>query len=232
MTRNRKFRPSPAAVIACVALFVALAGTAIAAPKLAVRSAQIVDATIRTVDLRDEAVKSAKVANGTLTADDLGTDSVNSDEIAKDAVASDEIAENAVASPEVAPDSLTAADLGAASVGTSEVADQSLSSADLGPNSVGSSEIQTGAIRASELGAIIQVSNSTTIKGGDNASVSVACPAGTAAISGGASSGFYQVHLASSYRSGNGWHVDARSSAGGDTTITAYAYCLTGGSSN
>ena len=148
MTRNRKFRPSPAMAISCIALFVALTGTAFAAPKLAVRSAQIVDATIRTVDLRDEAVKSAKVANGTLTADDLGTDSVNSDEIA----------ENAVASPEVAPDSLGTGDLGTASVASSEVADQALTQDDLGPDSVGSSEIQTGAVRASELGTIIQVS--------------------------------------------------------------------------
>jgi hypothetical protein len=208
--------------ISCVALFLALVGTAFAAPKFAIRSAQIVDATIRTVDLRDEAVKSAKVANGTLTADDLGTDSVGSDEIA----------ENAVASPEVAPDSLTTGDLGAASVASSEVADQSLTQDDVGPNSVGSSELQTGAVRASELGSIIQVFNDTTIKGGNNASVSVACPAGTTAISGGARAGLYQVHLTSSYRSGNGWHVDAHSNAAGDTTLTAYAYCLTGGSSN
>ena len=47
-------------------------------------------------------------------------------------------------------------------------------------------------------------------------------------ISGGASAGFYQVRLSGSYRSGNGWHLDARSDAVGDTTITAYAYCLAG----
>jgi hypothetical protein len=51
-------------------------------------------------------------------------------------------------------------------------------------------------------------------------------------ISGGSRGGFYQVATSGSYRSGNGWHVDARSSAVGDTTLTAYAYCLTGGTSN
>jgi len=214
MTSKSKFRPSPALVISCMALFLALAGSAFAVGvgKNTVRSAQIVDGTIRTVDLRDNAVAAGKIA--------------------PDAVDSTEIAENAVESSDVAPEALTAADLGAASVTSSEVADQSLTANDLGPDSVGSSEIQTGAIRSSELGTIIQVSNSTTIKGGDNASVGVTCPAGTTVISGGASSGFYQVHLASSYRAGNGWHMDARSGAAGDTTITAYAYCLTGGSSN
>jgi hypothetical protein len=208
------FRPSPALAIACLALFMALTGSAFAVgiAKNSVRSAQIADGTLRSIDLRDNAVNSPKIA--------------------PNAVGSEEIAENAVESPEVAPDALTAEDLGAASVTSSEVADQSLTSNDLGPNSVGSSELRAGSIRAEELGPIIQVSNSTTIKGGDNVSVGVACPVGTTAISGGASSGFYQVHLASSYRSGNGWHVDARSGAVGDTTITAFAYCLTGGSSN
>jgi hypothetical protein len=215
MTRkNRSFRPSPALVISCVALFMALTGSALAVgiAKNSVRSAQIVDGSVRTIDLRDN--------------------SVNAPKIAPDSVGSEEIAENAVTSPEVAPDSLASQDLGAASVTSSEVADQSLTAADLAANSVGSSELQAGSVRASELGAIIQVSNSTTIKGGDNASVGVTCPAGTTVISGGANSGFYQVHLASSYRSGNGWHVDARSAAAGDTLINAHAYCLVGGSSN
>jgi hypothetical protein len=212
--KTNSFRPSPALVISCLALFMALTGSAFAVgiAKNSVRSAQIVDGTLRTVDLRDNAVNSPKIA--------------------PDAVGSEEIAENAVASPEVAQDALTAGGRGAASVASSEVADQSLTSTDLGPNSVGSSELQAGSIRADELGTIIPASSSTAIKGGDNASVSVACPSGTTVISGGAVSGFYQVHLASSYRSGNGWRVDARSGAVGDTTVTAYAYCLTGGSSD
>ena len=132
----------------------------------------------------------------------------------------------------MAQDSLTASDLGAASVGTSEVADQSLTSADLGPNSVGSSELQEGSVRSSELGPIIQVSNETTIKGNSNASVDVNCPAGTTVISGGVKGGFYQVANSGSYRAGNGWHVDSRSSANNDTQLTVFAYCLAGGSSN
>lgn len=223
MTRkNRSFRPSPSLVISCVALFLALTGTALAVGKNTVRSAQIVDGTVRTVDLRDNAVNTLKIA----------PDAVTSPQIAPDAVGTEEIAPNAVTSPEVAPESLTAADLGNASVASSEVQDESLASTDLGANSVGSTELQTGAVRASELGAIIQVFNETTIKGGSNASVSVQCPAGTAVISGGSRGGFYQVATSGSYRSGNGWHVDARSGAVGDTTLTAYAYCLTGGSSN
>ncbi|MBK5220850.1 MAG: hypothetical protein JJE35_13890 [Thermoleophilia bacterium] len=217
-SKTRSFRPSPAMIISCVAMFMALTGSAFAVgiAKNSVRSAQIVDGTVRTIDVRDNAVNAAKIAT--------------------DAVGTDEIAENAVASPEVAQDSLTNQDLGAASVTSSEVADGSLGSADiadqsltandLAADSVGPSELQADSVRSAELATIVQVASSAPIKGGDNASASITCPAGTTVISGGGSSGFYQVHLASSYRSGNGWRIDARSAAVGDTTITAYAYCL------
>jgi hypothetical protein len=123
-SKNRSFRPSPAMIVACVALLLALTGSAIAAgvAKNSVRSAQIVDGTVRTLDLRDSAVSSTKVADDSLTAADLAPDSVGTSEIA----------ENAVSSPEVAPDSLTAGDLGANSVASSEVTDQSLTANDLG----------------------------------------------------------------------------------------------------
>jgi hypothetical protein len=205
-------RPSPALVISCLALFLAITGSAFAVGKNTVRSAQIVDGTVRTIDLRDNAVNAAKIA--------------------PDAVGAEEIAENAVASPEVAADSLTAGDLGANSVGSSEVVDQSLTADDLGPNSVGSSELQAGAVRASELGTIISVSNSTGVAASANASVTATCPAGTTVISGGAQPGNFGVELTSTLRNGNGWLAQAKNNNGSASTLTAFAYCLTGGSSN
>jgi hypothetical protein len=222
MTSKSKFRPSPALVIGCVALFLALAGSAVAAKVASVRSAQIVDGTVRTVDLRDNAVKSPKIADATVTADDLGTDSVGADEIAKDAVDSDEIAKDAVKADEIGPNA----------VASSEVADQSLTQDDLGPSSVGSSELQAGAVRASELGPIIQVSNSTGIAAGANGGVSVGCPAGTTVISGGAQPANFGVEMTSSLRSGNGWLYQAKNNTANPSTLTVFAYCLTGGSSN
>jgi hypothetical protein len=213
-SKTRSFRPSPALVLSCVALFMALTGGAFAAgiAKNTVRSPQIVDGTIRTVDLRDNAVAAGKIA--------------------PDAVDTTEIAENGVDSSDVAPETLTSADLGAASVTSSEVADQSLTANDLGPDSVGSSELQAGSIRSSELGAIIQTTNAVTIKAGANEAVTATCPAGTTVISGGGLPGLYAVALVGSIRSGNGWEAYAHSNSGSDTTLTAYAYCLSGGSSN
>lgn len=49
-SKAHKFRPSPALAISCLALFMALVGTAFAAaPKNSVRSPQIVNGAVKTV---------------------------------------------------------------------------------------------------------------------------------------------------------------------------------------
>jgi hypothetical protein len=207
-SKNRSFRPSPAMIIACLALLLALTGSAVAAgiAKNSVRSAQIADGTVRTVDLRDNAVNSAKVADDSLAAGDLAPDSVGNSEIA----------ENAVSSPEVAPDSLTAGDLGAASVTSSEVADHSLTGADLAPDSV----------RANELGTITQRNISNTIQAGKTGSVSANCEPGEQIISGGGQPSVFGVEMTTTRPQGNGWLYQAKNNTGGDQTITAFALCL------
>lgn len=207
--RTRSFRPSPALVIACVALFAALTGSAIAAGlgKNTVGSRQIVNGSVRTVDLHRNAVKSGKIADGAVAAADLRSDSVRSDEIADDAVGS----------PEVAADSLTAGDLAAASVSSSEVADQSLGAADLGPESVG----------ASELGTITVRTNSAPLKVNAFGGVTASCQAGEQVISGGGQGAHYGVETTGSRPSGNGWrYLAINKTAATDSTITAYAVCL------
>jgi hypothetical protein len=216
MTSKSKFRPSPAMAISCVALFLALVGTAFAAPQIAVRSAQIVNGTIRTADLGRDAVKSPKIADATVSSADLGPDSVGSEEVAKDAIGPEEIAENAVASPEVAPDSLTAADLAANSVDSSEVVDQSLAKADLGTDSVG----------ASELGTVTVRTNATAIANGANGGVNVTCAAGEQVLGGGGQPAHFGVEMTSSRPSGNGWLYQARNNSGSNSTLTVYAVCL------
>jgi len=199
MTRNtRSFRPSPALVISCLALFMALTGSAFAVgiAKNSVRSAQIVDGTVRSIDLRDN--------------------SVNSPKIAPNAVGSEEIAENAIESAEVAQDALTAGDLGAASVASSEVADQSLTASDLGPDSV----------NASELGTVTLRSNSAKIAKGATGTVAVNCAAGEQVLSGGGQPGHFGTEMTSSKPSGNGWLYQAVNNTGGEETITAFALCL------
>ncbi|HEU5106716.1 MAG TPA: hypothetical protein VFU11_12865 [Solirubrobacterales bacterium] len=199
MTRNnRSFRISPALVISCVALFMALTGSALAVgiAKNSVRSAQIVDGSVRTIDLRDNAVNSAKIA--------------------PNAVGSEEVAENAIESPEVAQDALTAEDLGTASVASPEVVDQSLTATDLGPDSV----------RSSELGPVVVRTNSAKIAKGANGSVSADCAAGEQVLGGGGQPGHFATEMTSSRPQGNGWLYQAVNNTGGEETLTAFAVCL------
>ncbi|HEU5063889.1 MAG TPA: hypothetical protein VFT79_12180 [Solirubrobacterales bacterium] len=197
-SKTHSFRPSPALVISCLALFLALTGSAFAVgvAKNSVRSAQIVDGAVRNVDLRDNAVNAPKIA--------------------PDSVGNEEIAENAVASPEVAQDALTNQDLGAASVTSSEVADQALTASDLGPDSVA----------ASELGTVVVRTNATTLAKDASGGVTVNCAAGEQVLGGGGQPGHFGTEMTSSRPSGNGWQYQAVNRTGGQDTITAFALCL------
>jgi hypothetical protein len=199
MTHNtRSFRISPALVISCVALFLALGGSALAVgiAKNSVRSAQIVDGTVRSIDLRDNAVNAPKIA--------------------PDSVGSEEIAENAVESPEVAQDALTNQDLGAASVASSEVADQSLTASDLGPNSVA----------ASELGTVTVRTNTAKVAKDASGSVSVDCAAGEQVLGGGGQPSHFGTEMTSSRPSGNGWLYQALNKTGAEDSMTVFVLCL------
>ncbi|MEX2032660.1 MAG: hypothetical protein WEA81_07315, partial [Dehalococcoidia bacterium] len=69
-------RPSPAMVVACISLFVALGGTSIAAVQLgrnSVGSKHIKNGQVKRVDLARNAVTSAKILDASLLAKDFAT---------------------------------------------------------------------------------------------------------------------------------------------------------------
>ena len=71
MLNRFKRRPSPSMVVALLALFVAMGGTAVAARVLITSSKQIRAGSVSRSDLRRSAVDSSKVANGSLSLNDL-----------------------------------------------------------------------------------------------------------------------------------------------------------------
>jgi hypothetical protein len=93
-------------VVAMIALFMALSGTAWAVATIgpgniktnAVRARHIKDGQVQNKDLANGAVNSASVADESLTGADLGPDSVGSSEIANSAVQSSKLAANSVGS--------------------------------------------------------------------------------------------------------------------------------------
>ena len=176
----RRWKPQPSTVIAVVALFVALAGSAYAAQKIGknkvkskhikdgqVFSVDVADLGIATVDLADNSVNSAKVAADSLAANDLANNSVGTGELA----------DNSVNSAKVAADSLAAIDLANNSVGTGELADNAVTNAKVADNAIGSAEVAadslgagdlaTGSVQSPEMNDLhVHPSAATTVVGG------------------------------------------------------------------
>ena len=115
-------RPSPALVVASIALFVALGGPAWAKGVL-VGSKQIKDGSIAAKDLRAELIKNlqttpanevttAKIADENVTRADLATGAVSRGKLEDGAVSVKKLADRSVSGAKVADGSLTAKDIG------------------------------------------------------------------------------------------------------------------------
>ena len=105
--KKPSFRPSPAMIVACVALFVALGGTATAVTYVVSSNSQIGPGTIS--GHNPPSGKHGNIISG----------SVNGTDLAPNSVGSSEIAANAVGASKVANDSLTLSDIaGTASNGS------------------------------------------------------------------------------------------------------------------
>ena len=118
----RKFpgRPSPAMVVACIALLVALGGTSIAAVS------QVAKNSVGANQLKSNAVTNPKVANNAIKAPELASNAVVAAKIASNAVGSAKIASNAVSGPKIAANAVTG----------EKVQDGSLAAADLAAGAI------------------------------------------------------------------------------------------------
>src|SRR5918995_213326 len=115
MMRIIRHRPSPAFVLAAIALLVALSGTAIASHE-AIFSSDIVDGEVKTQDIGNNQVRSADVRDDSLTdgglqGADLGAGSVGAGEVLNGSLGSGELANGAVTNPKLADFSVDAANV-------------------------------------------------------------------------------------------------------------------------
>jgi hypothetical protein len=137
----------------CVVLAVAIAltsGTAYAAATI--RSKDIVNGQVKTVDLANNGVTTGKILDGTVTSGDLGPNAVNSgtvanetltdEDLATDSVGATEIADDTIDGGEIVDGSLGTADIATGGVGSAEVADSSLTSSDVSANSLTTADLR------------------------------------------------------------------------------------------
>ena len=89
MSRLTQHRPTPAMIVATLALFISLSGVGFAAVKLAnnsVQSKHIKDGQVRNADLANNSVNAAKIKNGVVASDDIADGAVASADLAAGAV--------------------------------------------------------------------------------------------------------------------------------------------------
>ena len=146
-------------VVAYMALFIALSGTAVALPATnTVFSDDIVDGEVKSRDISDSnGVRSADVrdddkSGGGLAAIDLARGSVGSSEIATDGVGSPEITTDAVRGSEIATDAVGGPEIELDAVRGPEIATDGVGSPEIAANAVGASEIGTDSVGKDAIG--------------------------------------------------------------------------------
>ncbi|GAA5156674.1 hypothetical protein GCM10023340_45160 [Nocardioides marinquilinus] len=167
-----------------LALVVAL-GTGTAYAAATVRSSDIVDGQVRTVDLGANAVTGARIAPGAVKADDLASGSVTGGTVKDGSLGPLDVLDQSLTGDEVSNGSLTAADLAVDAVGGSElqagsvdgdeILDGSVTAADLAADSVGASELGDNVVSG---GSVVNDSLTAADLAGGLATGSVSVPAG------------------------------------------------------
>ncbi len=113
--KKRDFRPSPAMVVASVALFVALGGTGLAASYVVSSNSQVAAGTIS--GHNPPAGKHANVIPGSMNAYDLASGAVSRPKLASGAVSHAKLGASAVTGANVFDNSLTGADINESTLG-------------------------------------------------------------------------------------------------------------------
>ena len=143
-------RPSPTAVVALAALFVALGGPAQAARLI--DGKDIKKGTVGSKQVKDRSLKGRDLSKGAVRALTATPDgSIVGAKLAENAVTTRAIAPGSVLTGSVGDNSLTAADLASSSVGTEEVADNAVGQTEIRNNGVGASEIADQSIDGGEI---------------------------------------------------------------------------------
>jgi hypothetical protein len=208
---------SVANVLSCIALFVALGGTAIATMHIGpgeVKARNIAKQAVTNAKIKQQAVTSGKIKNGGVNALDIGAGQVIAEKIATGAVTGKKIAKKAVSPRTIAEEAVTAGKLGNEAVTASKLA----------------ASLYAQLVRNVAYFSATSASNSEP-----NKAVTASCPTGKQAISGGVrlEGELAEVSVTGSYPLSNGtlrtgWEAIAHETGGGQPgawSVTAFVVC-------
>ena len=217
MTQVSRWRPSPATAISCLALFVALSGSAVALQgRNTVASNDIKPGAVKRSDIALNALNSPRVANGTLRQIDF----------APGTLLQGPQGPQGPPGPE-GPPGPGGGGGGAPSGPAGGGLAGNYPNPTIAANAVGGAQIVDNSVDASELGTItLRQSAANNVAGGGFASATANCLAGEQVISGGADVSSTNLNLAEFRLSGNGWFITAKNNTGVNQTLQAEVLCL------
>jgi hypothetical protein len=222
--RQIRKRLTYANVMSSLAVFLVVAGGA------AFAATQLPKNSVGTKQLKKGAVKTSKLGTKTVKTGKLAKDAVSTSRIQDNAVSTPKIAVGSILTDRIAQDAVTSDKMAADAVTGTELADDSVTSTKIAAGSVTQEELATGSVGAAQLRDITVVSaTSAAVANGVSAGATASCPAGEVVISGGfetQSLGAASWEIKRLVRSGNGWRVFGTNISGGNSTITAFAYCM------
>ncbi len=148
-------KPSPATVIALIALFVALGGPAQAAKlingkkikKNTITTKQIKNRTITSGDISSRTLRSLKAKSKSVSSAQIIDGSVSLADMAFGSVTGNQVVDRSLTGIDVAPDSIGAGELATDSVGNAEIADDAVTNRE-----IKTSAVTKGSIKGSSIG--------------------------------------------------------------------------------
>jgi hypothetical protein len=167
-----------------------------------------------------DAANAAKVPKNSVGSKQLKKNAVKKKHIRDAAVTTTKIKDLAVTTDKVADAAITTGKIADQAVTTDKIADAAVTQGKLATNSVGAPQLK---------GLTVVDATSPPVANGVSTGVTAACPGGSVAISGGfetANVGAAAWQVKRLVRSGNGWRVFGTNQSGGESTITAFVYCL------
>ncbi len=148
MDEPRLARPSPAMVVALLALFVALTGTAVGGlngkKKLGAN-------TVGAKQLKSDAVTAPDIAPNAVETANLAPNAVATGKLAPDAVQTGNLAPGAVQAPDLAPGAVDAVAIAPNAVGADALADQAVRTRSIADGSIKNDKIAGGAILSDQI---------------------------------------------------------------------------------
>jgi hypothetical protein len=219
---------SVANVLSCIALFVALSATAVAATKLApgqVKAVNIATGAVTNPKLKNLGVTSSKIANGTIVTGKLKNGAVTNGKLKNGAVTNAKLGNAAVTAKKLGKNSVTTNAIGLEQVTAGKIGGESISAAKM------SASLYKQLLKNVTYVTETSVNDSATEK-----SITALCPVGKEAIGGGArinspvsvevaNTANYPLVTATNSRAG--WIATGRETAAeaGNWQVVSYAIC-------